>query len=265
MNCYAISPVSPSNVRGSDFAGRLFTYEWTEDFPLDGEYIFRGLCDNQAQLYFDNLKIADLASFADAVIPIQKTITKGLHNIRVDLLNVPITETVTRPPTPPSESTIDVNFNIQGSSNAAQTHRFLINELGIDIFKPRKTGLNENITRTPVFGQVYEFEFITTGPTGDLRGENGFILITNNGRRIEIEDGPGGGFPDATVDVSQGRFFNVRGFKCSFVVGELTLAPTPPPSPNSPIQVKKVFNTLDYISKANRTLWRTNVNGNWIC
>jgi hypothetical protein len=133
MNSYAISPVSPSNVRGSDFAGRLFTYEWTEDFPLDGEYIFRGLCDNQAQLYFDNLKIADLASFADSVIPIQKTITKGLHNIRVDLLNVPITETVTRQ--------------------------------------------------------------------------------------------------------------------------------SPTPSPNSPIQVKKVFNTLDYISKANRTLWRTNVNG----
>jgi hypothetical protein len=133
MNSYAISPVSPSNVRGSDFAGRLFTYEWTEDFPLDGEYIFRGLCDNQAQLYFDNLKIADLASFADSITPIQKTITKGLHNIRVDLLNVPITETVTRQ--------------------------------------------------------------------------------------------------------------------------------SPTPSPNSPIQVKKVFNTLDYISKANRTLWRTNVNG----
>jgi hypothetical protein len=137
MNSYAISPVSPSNVRGSDFAGRLFTYEWSEDFPVDGEYIFRGLCDNQAQLYFDNLKIADLASFADAVIPIQKTITKGLHNIRVDLLNVPITETVTR--------------------------------------------------QSP------------------------------------------------TVEA--------------------------PSSPNSPIQVKKVFNTLDYISKANRTLWRTNVNG----
>jgi hypothetical protein len=108
MNSYAISPVSPSNVRGSDFAGRLFTYEWTEDFPLDGEYIFRGLCDNQAQLYFDNLKIADLASFADSVIPIQKTITKGLHNIRVDLLNVPITETVTR----------------QSPTHSHQTHQF---------------------------------------------------------------------------------------------------------------------------------------------
>ena len=94
-----------TSILGSDFAGRLFTYEWSEDFPVDGEYIFRGLCDNQAQLYFDNLKIADLASFADAVIPNQKTITKGLHNIRADLLNVPITETVTiQSPTPPSES-----------------------------------------------------------------------------------------------------------------------------------------------------------------
>ena len=32
MNKYAISPVSPSNVRGSDFSGRVFTFEWTEDF-----------------------------------------------------------------------------------------------------------------------------------------------------------------------------------------------------------------------------------------
>ena len=30
MNSYAISPVSPSNVRGSDFVGKLFTFEWTE-------------------------------------------------------------------------------------------------------------------------------------------------------------------------------------------------------------------------------------------
>ena len=92
MNSYAISPVSASNVRGSDFAGRLFTFEWTEDFPLDGDYIFRGLCDNNAQLYVDNLKVANLGGFADAVKPIKKTIKKGLHNIRVDLLNVPLGE-----------------------------------------------------------------------------------------------------------------------------------------------------------------------------
>jgi hypothetical protein len=92
MNSYAISPVAASNVRGSDFAGRLFTFEWTEDFPLDGEYIFRGLCDNTAQLYVDNLKVTDLDGFSAPVIPIKKTITKGIHNIRVDLLNIPIGE-----------------------------------------------------------------------------------------------------------------------------------------------------------------------------
>jgi hypothetical protein len=255
MNSYAISPVSPSNVRGSDFAGRLFTYEWTEDFPLDGEYIFRGLCDNQAQLYFDNLKIADLASFADSITPIQKTITKGLHNIRVDLLNVPITETVTRQsPTPPSESIIDVNFNFIGNRSAANTHNYKINELGIDIFKPRKTSLNKNVTGKAESGKVYEVEFFNNGSPGGT-------IIQRSDSFIEYEDG-GGNTLDASIRIEKGKFFNIRGNKCSFVVGEpIPPAPPSPPSPNSPIQVKKVFNTLDYISKANRTLWRTNVNG----
>jgi hypothetical protein len=256
MNSYAISPVSPSNVRGSDFAGRLFTYEWSEDFPVDGEYIFRGLCDNQAQLYFDNLKIADLASFADSVIPIQKTITKGLHNIRVDLLNVPITETVTRQsPTPPSESTIDVNFNFIGNRSAANTHNYKINELGIDIFKPSKTGLNQNIIAKAESGKVYEVEFYNNGSPGGT-------ITQKTDSFIEYEDGGGKNPDDATINIDKGKFLNVRGNKCSFVVGEpIPPAPPSPPSPNSPIQVKKVFNTLDYISKANRTLWRTNVNG----
>ena len=113
MNTYAISPVSPSNVRGSDFAGRVFTFEWTEDFPTDGEYIFRGLCDNTAQLYVDDLKIADLAGFNAPVRPIQKTFQKGLHNIRVDLLNVPITQTVTKPSvTPPPEPSSSICISV---------------------------------------------------------------------------------------------------------------------------------------------------------
>ncbi len=92
MNSYAISPVPPSNVAGSDFAGRIFTFEWNENFPYDGEYVFRGLCDNIAKLYVDNNLIADLKSFNDSVQPIQKTLTAGRHIIRIDLLNVPILE-----------------------------------------------------------------------------------------------------------------------------------------------------------------------------
>ena len=50
MNRYAISPVPPSNVPGSDFAGRVCTFEWEEDFPFSGEYMFRGMADNQARI-----------------------------------------------------------------------------------------------------------------------------------------------------------------------------------------------------------------------
>jgi hypothetical protein len=98
MSAHAISPVSPSNVPGSDYAGKLFTFEWTEDFPTDGEYIFRMLCDNVADLYVDNLKVTSLKNMwvsKEPVIPVQKTIKKGIHNIRVDLLNLPFYETKT--------------------------------------------------------------------------------------------------------------------------------------------------------------------------
>lgn len=93
MNKYAISPVPPSNVRGSDFAGIPFTFEWEENFPYDGEYIFRGLCDNKVEFYLDNIKIANLGSYNQGVTPITKTLKAGVHRIRLDLLNIPIYET----------------------------------------------------------------------------------------------------------------------------------------------------------------------------
>lgn len=94
MNKYAISPVPPSDFPGSDYAGRIFTMEWVETFPTDGEYIFRGLCDNATTLYVDNEAVGSLRSFNDAVVPISKTLTEGSHTIRIDLKNVPINKNV---------------------------------------------------------------------------------------------------------------------------------------------------------------------------
>lgn len=120
MNSYAISPVSPSNVRGSDFAANIFTFEWVENFPLDGEYIFRGLCDNNAQLYIDNIKVANLSGFNAPVTPIRKAITKGIHNIRIDLSNAPIYETIEQP----NSSLIDVTFNVYGQGKNTKKINF---------------------------------------------------------------------------------------------------------------------------------------------
>ena len=96
MNKYAISPVSPSNVKGTDYAGIPFTLEWEEDFPYDGEYIFRGHCDNKAELYLDNIKLDDLRVFDEAPPKaIKKNIKAGVHRIRLDLLNFPLTQSST--------------------------------------------------------------------------------------------------------------------------------------------------------------------------
>ena len=148
MNSYAISPTSSSNVSGSDFAGKLFTFEWTEEFPTDGEYIFRGLCDNNAQLYVNNLKIDDLAGFDAPVRPIQKTFKKGIYNIRVDLLNIPLLETVTTQLSESSNSsdlkvrkvfnTVDLiskaNRTLWRTNPIASVGDSLINQFGVSPF-----------------------------------------------------------------------------------------------------------------------------------
>jgi hypothetical protein len=90
MNKYAISPTSPSNIRGSDYSGIEFTFSWIEEFPIDGEYIFRGLVDNNAataDLYIDGIRIGNIPRYDDAIRPIQRTVTKGPHLISVELLN----------------------------------------------------------------------------------------------------------------------------------------------------------------------------------
>jgi hypothetical protein len=304
MNSYAISPVSPSNVRGSDFAGRLFTYEWTEDFPYDGEYTFRGLCDNTAQLYFDNLKVADLASFADAVIPIQKTITKGLHNIRVDLLNVPITETVTKQVVSPIVLVDMLRFYTPDFSGAAgNTHFYTTdpkvefidgNELRIEgvawkMFPVASTNIPTDAvplyrlfsggdhlyTISGAEKSSIQVSAQTAGSKYFFEGIVGYVYSQPGPDREAVYrfyNPPGGlggvgpvpGEHFYTTSTDEVKTLASQGYESE---GIAFYAPAPPPAPptpppsNSPIQVKKVFNTLDYISKANRTLWRINVNG----
>jgi hypothetical protein len=88
LNKYAISPIPPSNVRGSDHSGIVYIFEWENNFPTTGKYIFRGTCDNIAVLYIDNIKQTELQGLEGSASPIvTPTITQGIHKIRVDLVN----------------------------------------------------------------------------------------------------------------------------------------------------------------------------------
>ena len=95
MNTHAVSPVPPSDLSGSDFSGRVFTMEWEQNFPITGEYLFRGVSDNNSQVYIDNSLVGELKDFSQNPSPISKTIEEGNHVIRIDLLNIPIKGKVT--------------------------------------------------------------------------------------------------------------------------------------------------------------------------
>lgn len=83
MNSYAVSPVSESSKKYKN----LFVLEWNVEFPYDGEYVFRGLCEKYGKLFLDDLYLFDLKNSRDFVNPYVKTMSAGKHNIRVDLKN----------------------------------------------------------------------------------------------------------------------------------------------------------------------------------
>jgi hypothetical protein len=110
MNKYAISPVPSSDFSGSDYSGRVFTFEWIEEFPYDGKYTFNGLCDNIAKVYLDDSLLVDnLNGFNNPVSSFSTNITEGYHVIRVDLLNIPVQQTSSSPTSPTSSSDAQVS------------------------------------------------------------------------------------------------------------------------------------------------------------
>ena len=60
MNRYAVGPQQASNIPGTDRSGIPYTMVWKQNFPHEGEYKFRGICDHKAKVYFDGEFLMDL-------------------------------------------------------------------------------------------------------------------------------------------------------------------------------------------------------------
>jgi hypothetical protein len=132
------------------------------------------------------------------------------------------------PPPPPApaplptapKSTIRVKFRVIGDGVAGFTHNFKIPSLNIDVFKPTRTPLNEDVVRSiPNRVGVYEVQFFVNGSPG------GSLTLKNSGKLIEMDDGGGNNPVDMSVniievDVLTPVFFtNIRGNKCDLLVG----------------------------------------------
>lgn len=246
MNKYAISPVPPSNVKGSDFAGRWCTFEWEENFPHVGEYIFRGMSDNIGKMYLDNEIIMEVTDFKGSSKVVKKTVEEGVHRIKVDLLNVPIrekTKTILKSGCP-------TNIDFKVTTDADFANGIRIPGLNIDLKKQYKgLQLNESFQREVQLGVEYDV-FITSPQSKKIQ------IRTKGESVLQVEEHTDNDWQDLVCSVSCGRFIKIDGNRCKLIFD-------PPPSTQPPSNQSQsnttVFNTTDFINKADRKLWRTNL------
>jgi hypothetical protein len=209
MNQYAVSPVPPSNVKGSDHAGKNYILEWEEEFPWDGTYVFNIQADNEAHLFLDNDPIGEkvllgAGGAAGHVLSppqkFQKSVKGGMHTIRMNLLNHQIRE-MKKIQKDVVATSDEVKFDISISSMFA--NGITIEGLGIDVSSEYEGPVvKETITKKVEYGRVYPVKMRSSGFKQEtssstvvnftgLNAANNPINVTNNGTRLALKDGDG--------------------------------------------------------------------------
>ena len=211
MNRNAISPVPPSNVPGSDFAGIEYTMEWEENFPYAGEYTFKYLADNFGSLYLDNELIGSTKRFKGNPDKLKKHIEQGVHRIRFDLENFPIYKTTVKQLK--EAKRIETEFEVYGQGS--QIHRQIkfafTSEDGSDSFvikNAERSGSSYKKTINVLRNTNYKVVAIaddasieTTSDTREYKIEYGSGVspttgrrVVSNNKKIEFDDDAGNGF-----------------------------------------------------------------------
>ena len=266
MNTYAISPVPKSNVKGSDHAGEWYTFEWDIEFPYDGKYIFHTARDDKSKVYIDNVSYTDkLKTFTGTELLSGKAgskrgqntaleMTKGTKTLKLEVYNEPQMDKVADQQPSLVSSSKSVTFNISSSADFANSIR--IDELDILESKTHKgPQINAKITKDIEFGRKYKVVLNSPQSTAGVR------LRVKDQTILEMEEHTDNDWKDIVCSVSAGQFTDINKNIAYFSV--------PHPKTNNgnqgkstsskDQQVRKIFNTVDYINRANRVLWRTNV------
>ena len=210
MNQFAISPVPPSNVPGSDNAGKTYTFEWEEEFPYEGDYIFNVQCDNDAYLFVNSDPVSDdfhigkggaAGHILSGPASIKKHMKQGISRITLDLVNHQIKE-MKKIQEDVVATSDEVKFDISISS--LFSNGITIEGLDIDVSKEYGEGkdIKETITKKVEYGRVYPVKMRSSGFKQEtssstlvnftgLNAANNPINVTNNGTRLALKDGDG--------------------------------------------------------------------------
>ncbi len=293
QNSYAISPKPKSNAKGSDFAGRWYTFEWDLDVPFDGEYKFRGTRDNRGKLYINNEFISDLDNYEGTVNPIKKNLKEGIQKLRVELFNIKVKEKfkVQQEGTGPQQN-IRNEIQVAGADFIKKSNGYYMTVGGnVETEVTLKLTYNDN-PRTAGTAITKIIVPNTDGPdlilerekSGDTFKRKGSVSAKGVFPRSEEGYGPiqlfgnDGGSKLVKKNTAYGpegnkyriiNFFDTHGTDVNAhlnIIGSVNLqdsrevkgAITGLKSTETQ-EVASVFNTIDWITKANRKLWRTNV------
>jgi len=295
MNSYAISPVPMSKSKGSDFSGRWYTFEWDDvEFPYDGEYIFRVQCDNEARFFFDNEAVSDFkigrggaaGSVLSNPLTFRVSTGKGKHRLKLELYNHPKLEDITVQGDQIStrqeiqvaggdfilksngyhlavggneetELVLSLEYNDNPkTAGTAVTKITIPNPNGPDLVLEREKDSNGNFkTKGSVSAKgVFKRSEFGYGP---------FIVEGNSGSTKLVRQNLTYGVN--SVKYGQIDFLDSHG---SDTNGSLKLVSAKnlqesrtiikAPTSSESTKLKTIFNTVDYINKANRKLWRIN-------
>ena len=291
MNTYAISPVPPSNVPGSDNAGVPFTFEWEEEFPYDGEYVFRGQCDNTGSLSLDNDPLMDLAGFKNTPASMKKTITQGLHTIRLDLKNTEqyekFLDQVARQPsdnkdkvkteTTTTTSSVEAKFLKSGDSKtefildvtgkgSAEINFWLFskdsktNGLAAEAIKIESDSGEVVLSRMDgkkviKYANVEKAGTFTGGKKYKVKAEG----ADSRAGKPRVFDGMIELLDRHKDDTNIRLTMKKIKQKTTTTTTKTVIPPKPTSSTKTDAQTKAVFSTVSHIKKADRKLWRTNV------
>ena len=258
MNRYAVSPIPASNAPGSDFAGQVATLEWEENFPYTGEYVFRGMADNVATLYLDNQELIKTRNFrGDPTDTIKKTIEEGVHRIKVDLLNIPIKEKViVKSGGAGGDGDLVISYRGLNSANKK------LNVDGNRIKLKDGDGSDTN-AKLKIKSSTVNAKFSNDGKKISYTGSGKITL------ELEWDDNPKtAGVAVKSIEVG-GKVLKQKGERGKDSITIDVKGPSTPESPSKSTPTSSqnsqvtgtIFTTTDYIGKADRKLWRTNVYG----
>jgi len=293
LNQFAISPVPPSNASGSDFAGQEFQMEWEEEFPYTGEYVFRAQADNIGRFYLDNDKLIETVEFKQDQTPklAKKTVTAGVHRIRIDLYNEPQYEVITTqppPPPPPPQQSFNLKTEYTGVRDVPVTFKAGIYKIDAVLTNQKNPSaiaivIKNKTDEKVVFDSLQSVQ--AASPTLLPMSQDTEAHFNQLSTADAYKDGflvKSGVFPEnvqsfsttpivwgnVTFDKDDDYLISVCvddsvDMTISLINALSTADPPPPPAPESQsstqtdeTQVRKVFNTVDYIDKADRKLWR---------